>query len=80
MNAIFSFVLKTLGASVFNFIDAWLKGRRRDKALKKLGYLEAKEKANGKKIKVLKKVEKRRSRLRVDAKFADRMRRKYTRR
>lgn len=80
MNPIFSFVLKTLGAGLFNFIDGWLKGRRRDNALKKLGYLEAKEKSDGRKIKVLKKVEKHRSRLRTDLKFRNKLRSKYTRR
>jgi len=50
----------------------------RDRALKKLGYKEAKEDGHDKKQKVLKKVAQKRVKLRTDPDYADRMRRKYT--
>lgn len=73
-------LLKALGAGIFDFIGDQLKGFKRDRALKKLGYLEAKEKADGKRIKILKKIEGKRARIRSDSRYARRMRRKYTRR
>lgn len=79
MGVFISFVLKTLGAGLFDLIKSQLKGWKRDRALKKLGYLEAKEKADGKRIKVLKKIENKRARLRTDSNYRKRMRNKFTR-
>ena len=73
-------ILKAVVAGVFGSIERLLKSWRRDRALKKLVFMEAKVKADGRKTKILKKVEKRRSRWRSDPRYAKRLRDKFTRR
>ena len=71
-------ILKFLGPAVLDWAEGFYMTLSRDRALKKLGYKEAKEDGLNKKKKVLKKVDQKRVKLRTDPDYADRMRGKYT--
>ena len=72
-------VLKALVSGLFGFVGDQIKAFKRDRALQKIGSLKLKDKIHAKQTKVLKKIQKKRSRLRTDDKYARRMRNKYTR-